>query len=264
MAEEEEIVDEALDAVTVSMDHVRQAMGIVNDGLTQDWGKTGLIRRKILDTQNDLRRHLGKALAEMQRFAAGRKENDAAPPYMEMVDVDDLKAACNVYEKRLAEEHAQVVYLKRTNKRFESQVEAQKSEIEELKGLRVEIAQLEVSNEKLTSDLKREKAERIQGAGREYFLEEDLDAIKKEVAELREELRASAKDHVLDGGKPEGISGGSMADAYDEQQQQETRDLRTRIEKQDVQMEYVHIRTHSMSLSLPISDTRARVQCGGG
>ena len=42
---------------------------------------------------------------------------------------------------------------------------------------------------------------------------------------------------LLDGGKPEGISGGSMPDAYDEQQQQETRDLRTRIEKQDIQME---------------------------
>ena len=255
MSDEE--VDEALDAVTVSMDHVRQAMGIVNDELKEDWGKTGLIRQSISRARTDLRKHLAKALSEMGRFAAGRKENDALPPYMEMVDVDDLKASCNVYEKRLAEEHAQVVHFKRTNKRLESQVEKQKDEIEELKGLRVEIAQLEVTKEKLASDLKREKAERIQGAGREYFLEEDLDAIKKEVAELREELRSTAKDRVLDGGKPEGISGGSMADAYDEQQKQETRDLRTRIEKQDVQMECAHTSTHPLYFS-PLALTCAR------
>jgi ATP-dependent Lon protease len=237
MADEQNEPDEALDAVTVSLDHVAQSLKIVNDVMTEEWGKNGLLRQAIGRARGELRQHLRKAASEMSKFAAGRTETDAAPPYMEMVDVDDLKAACNVYEKRLAEEHAQVVHLKRSNKSLEAQVEKQKAEIEELKGLRVEIAQLEVTNEKVTSDLKREKAERIQGAGREYFLEEDLDAIKKEVKELREELQASAKDHVLDGGKPAGSSGGSMADAYDEQQQQETRDLRTRIEKQDIQME---------------------------
>ena len=77
-------------------------MAIVNDVMTEDWGKTGLVRQNITRARNELRTHLAKALSEMHRFAAGRKENDAAPPYMEMVDVDDLKAACNVYDKRLA------------------------------------------------------------------------------------------------------------------------------------------------------------------
>lgn len=171
-------VDEALDAVTVALDHVAQSLKIANDVMTEEWGKNGLTRGAIGRARGDLRTHLRKAASEMQRFAAGRKETDAAPPYMEMVDVDDLKAACNVYEKQLAEEHAQVVYLKRSNRDLEALTEKQKAEIEELKGLRVDIAQLEVSNAKLTSSLKQEKGERIQGAGREYFLEEDLDSIR--------------------------------------------------------------------------------------
>lgn len=68
--------------------------------------------------------------------------------------------------------------------------------------------------------------------------------------ELRAELRATAKEHVLDGGKPEGISGGSMADAYDEAQQQEMRDLRTRIEKQDITLEDNRVLIEELRLEL--------------
>ena len=128
--EEQQAKDEGLDAVTVALDRIGQSLKIINEDMTEDWGKTGLVRQQVKRAKAELRSNLVKAAKEMQRFAAGRREGDAEPPYMEMVDVDDLKAACNVYEKRLAEEHAQVVHLKRSNKSLEAQVEKQKAEIE--------------------------------------------------------------------------------------------------------------------------------------
>jgi len=194
--EEQQAKDEGLDAVTVALDRIGQSLKIINEDMTEDWGKTGLVRQQVKRAKAELRSNLVKAAKEMQRFAAGRREGDAEPPYMEMVDVDDLKAACNVYEKRLAEEHAHVRHLERSTKQLEKETEAQKAEIEELKGLRSQIAKLEVTNTKVESDLKREKGERIQGAGREYYLEEDLREARKEIEALTEEVRSLSKERV--------------------------------------------------------------------
>ena len=153
---------------------------------------------------------------------------------MDMVDVDDIKAACNLYEKKLFEEAARANRLDRAKTGLEKKTDRLMAEIEELKGLRLEIATLEVTNEKVTSELGREKKERIQGAGRQYFLEQDLDALKAENKALIDELQQASADNALGelaGAKK--ISGGSMADAYDEQQQQEIRGLRQKVEKQD-------------------------------
>ena len=87
-------------------------------------------------------------------------------------------------------------HLERSTKQLEKETEAQKAEIEELKGLRSQIAKLEVTNTKVESDLKREKGERIQGAGREYYLEEDLREARKEIEALTEEVRSLSKERV--------------------------------------------------------------------
>ena len=53
-----------------------------------------------------------------------------------------------------------------------------------------------MTNTKVESDLKREKGERIQGAGREYYLEEDLREARKEIEALTEEVRSLSKERV--------------------------------------------------------------------
>ena len=230
--EEDYEPDEGLDAASVAHDHLRQALKIISDEITEEWAKNSLIRNQIIRAKRESRNHLRIAVAEMQRFAAGRKETDAVPPYMDMVDVDDLKAACNLYEKKLSEEAARANRLDRARLVLEKKTEKQKDEIEELKGMRLTIAELEVENEKLTKTLKVEKTERIQGAGRQYFLEQDIDALRKENKHLTEELRGRSTDGTLDpsvSGEPKKISGGSMADAYDEQQQQEIRGTLPRL-----------------------------------
>jgi hypothetical protein len=261
----DEVMDEGLDAATVAHDHINQALKIINGDVTPDWAKNSLVRGQIMRAQRAARNHLAKARAEMRRFAAGRTESDAIPPYMDMVDVDDLKAACNLYEKRLFEEAARANRFERAHTALEAKMDKASAEIEELKGLRLSIAELEVTNDKVVKELAREKKERIQGAGRTFFLEQDCDALKKEVTALTEELQRASSDNVLDGGGGGGgeggegdgerkkISGGSMADAYDEQQQQEIRGLRHKVEKQDV-------RAHR---ALPIFRYRSLCRHGG-
>jgi hypothetical protein len=234
-SEEEEEDEGGVDPASVALKYLRLLMKVINEEVTVEWGKNGLIRQKIEHAVKTMRTHGKKALHELKALAAGRGEDDEQPPYMEMVDVDDLKAACNVYEKQLAME---AVRARRSEKELVAMTknfEAAKHMIKELSQLKLVIAQIEVSNEDLEKKATKEKTERIAGAGREYRLEQEVSELKKHVNECREELQRMAKEQGT--GKPGYGAGASMAEAYAEEQARELAQLRKQIAQQKEEMD---------------------------
>ena len=105
---------------------------------------------------------------------------------MEMVDVDDLKAACNVYEKRLGRSTrtcgtssaARSSWRRRRRRRRRSR-------------LKPALADRQARGDQHQGGVGPEARRRAHpGAGREYYLEEDLREARKEIEALTEEVRS--------------------------------------------------------------------------
>ena len=213
-----------VDPASIAYNNLRSMMKVVNDEVTVEWGKNGLIRQKIENTVKSLRcwrprRHSlprpgrlrptrlsrtrewsSRANGTAARFlllveqalrkggtggtqGLGRRAHGgrrratlhgavcslhctsrsaaALSPAstngtggaQEMVDVDDLKAACAVYEKRVAVEAMKARRSDHEVNVLNYKLELAKQEIEELRKLKLVIAGLEVSNEELAEKL---------------------------------------------------------------------------------------------------------------